>query len=99
MSRERRQRSVSSPRDRVDVRAKPRKSEKPAPGIPARILSALGGLFSGGTRQITVAGTTQGFSGDGMAATSAQLFDPRGITIDADGIHLVKNRAEKVANT
>lgn len=56
MARERRQRSVSSPRDRVDVRTRPRRPGKPAPGIPARILSAFSGLFAGGTRQITVAG-------------------------------------------
>jgi PKD repeat protein len=34
----------------------------------------------------TIAGTgTGGYNGDGMAATSAQLFEPRGVAVDAQG--------------
>jgi sugar lactone lactonase YvrE len=33
----------------------------------------------------TVAGTTSGLSGDGAAATAAQLSDPRGVAFDATG--------------
>jgi sugar lactone lactonase YvrE len=33
----------------------------------------------------TIAGTTKGFSGDAGAATTAQIFDPLGVTIDGSG--------------
>jgi len=44
-----------------------------------RRVDAVTGLIS------TLAGTTGGFSGDGAAATSAKLNNPRGVGVDFDG--------------
>ncbi|MFE4710690.1 cadherin-like beta sandwich domain-containing protein, partial [Paenibacillus sp. NPDC056722] len=52
---------------------------------------------SEGTTISTIAGTgTAGYSGDGEAATSSQLNDPRGLTIDSNGDVYIADRSNAV---
>jgi hypothetical protein len=61
-----------------------------------RKVNAATGLIS------TVAGTgTAGYNGDGITATSAQLYEPMGVTVDSFGnlyiADSLNNRVRKVS--
>ena len=47
-------------------------------------------------RLTTVAGTTKGFSGDGGPAGSAQLYQPRGLTVTPQGDLLIADTLNNV---